>query len=437
MESEFAALAALLGHDAARLAAGEEITSYLTVANAHDARRVFSRASPAQRSARQASFYQPAIAARARLGQGLHDRGEAFAFADEPLDPADRHALERHFPAHVKAISVAEKRLAPGERWDVSVRGAAWGIDDMEELYVVVNVGRLVLGPGAEVLVRGNVLSLFCEELVSEGAGGAVPRIAVLPTPFSLDGRRGAAHDGGHGSPGTPGTRGRDAEPLATEPTMIGPRLRAPLDRALLDGSDGTAGTAGGRGGDGRNGGMCKLAEITVRALAGELAVFAQAGRGGDGGDGGDGGEGGGGGCGADGVTVVGGIVQPGRSGDGGRGGAGGRGGNAGHGGVSSNVYVSVPAEAESRVRCIALASEGGSAGRGGRGGRGGAAGETPRPGRNAPPASEHARHGEPGTDGAPGVTGRGRPAPVIFLNERPHGGSDLDPATTQERLVL
>lgn len=74
---------------------------------------------------------------------------------------------KRHLPVHVKAISVVEKTIAAGEVWDVSVRGSVWGLDDMEELYVTVNVCRLIIEPGASLIVRGNVFSLLCQEIMA------------------------------------------------------------------------------------------------------------------------------------------------------------------------------------------------------------------------------------------------------------------------------
>jgi hypothetical protein len=61
------------------------------------------------------------------------------------------------------------KTIPAGAAWDVSVRGGCWGLDEMEELYVAVNVGSLVLELGASLVVRGNVFSLLCQEVIACG----------------------------------------------------------------------------------------------------------------------------------------------------------------------------------------------------------------------------------------------------------------------------
>ena len=110
----------------------------------------------------------------------------------------------------MQAISVLRKTVRAGETWDVSVRGAVWGLDDLEELYCTVNVGELVLEPGARVAVRGNVCSLVCQRLVGPDEGEA--QIAVLPTPFSVDPRHGP-FDAAAGAEGDGGWRGHDGAP--------------------------------------------------------------------------------------------------------------------------------------------------------------------------------------------------------------------------------
>src|SRR4051812_12770961 len=130
---EFHALARMLHHDSA-LAAGEnEVCTYFTVDTLEEARPIVSRATPQQRAQRQKWFFNPAIAIRTKLGQGMHDRGEAVVFADGVLNDDDRLSLRSHLPAHVKAISIREKIVRAGETWDVSVNGSIWGLGDMEE----------------------------------------------------------------------------------------------------------------------------------------------------------------------------------------------------------------------------------------------------------------------------------------------------------------
>src|SRR5689334_20683575 len=119
--AEFARVAERFGHDPGRLAAGEEVLGEMRVMGPEMGRKLFCHATDAVREARLASFFQPPIAARARLGQGMHDRGEAAVFA--ALKPAegfaDRRGLARHYPLHARTISIVRKHLAPGEIWDV------------------------------------------------------------------------------------------------------------------------------------------------------------------------------------------------------------------------------------------------------------------------------------------------------------------------------
>src|SRR5205807_7591504 len=136
----------------------------ITLPTVLDASRVLSMASAASRLERQKTFFNGPIAARRRLGQGMHDRGEAVTFAAGTIEESDLDGQSRHLPVHVKAISLLQKTIAAGETWDVSVRGEAWGLDDMEELYVTLNVGTLVIEPGGSLVVRGNVFSLLCQE---------------------------------------------------------------------------------------------------------------------------------------------------------------------------------------------------------------------------------------------------------------------------------
>ena len=65
---------------------------------------------PAERRARQAVFFHPAIAVRSRLGQGVHDRCEAYVFADGTVADADRARLAIHLPFPARLLSVLYRR---------------------------------------------------------------------------------------------------------------------------------------------------------------------------------------------------------------------------------------------------------------------------------------------------------------------------------------
>lgn len=416
-EREFLTLAVALGHDPGLLVGKEneeeELCAYVEVPTLEMVRSLLSRATPAQRELRQKTFFHPRIAARRRLGQGLHDRGEAVVFANGTVADEDWHGIGNHLPAHTKTISVVRKTIRTGEMWDVSVRGDVWGLDEMEELYVAVNIGVLVLEPGASLVVRGNVFSLLCQEVVARGDA----RVCIFPTPFSVDYGHGPMN-GADGVCGSAGRSGSDGRAVLTATSILGPRLLVEMEPREMHGRPGQDGQHGTNGADGRNGGMCKIAELTFRKLDGMLSIYAQAGDGGDGGRGGDGGDGGGGGNGSDGCKLIRGVFPAGDGGSGGSGGSGGRGGHGGSGGISSNIYVNVQPGDESKIIRIAMPSKPGKGGAGGRGGAGGAAGL----GGQGPESRFDGKPGKPGPsgpDGRGGSDGRSRPAPIIFLNER------------------
>jgi hypothetical protein len=114
-------------------------------------------------------------------------------------------------------------------------------------------------------------------------------------------------------------------------------------------------------------------------------------------------------------------MLAAGQGGRGGTGGAGGAGGRGGHGGLASNVYVSVPEAFVPQVRLRPIPSRGGAGGLGGSGGRAGANGAGASP-------------GIPGRAGPDGAPGRDRPAPPMFLNDRPVADTTAIPFDIQTR---
>ena len=421
-ERAFERHARRFGHDVGRLCGDAELVSYPVVPSVAGV-RALSAATPGQRRRRQQVFFNPAIALRRSIGQGVHDRLEAAAFADGTIDPADQARAGYHFPFPTRILSVRHRDVRSGESWDLSVRGGHWGLDDRDDIISVVNVGSLCLEPGATVLVRGNLLVLIIQRLTCEPAGPGACQLAILPTPFSVDGDTGPLHGPG-GLAGRGGAGGVAGVAAPTAQTWLGARLLRPVVPGAADGADGGAGTGGGDGTKGRTGGASKLAEVTIGELAGPLTILATAGRGGDGGVGGAGGRGGDGGQGAPGQRTIQGVIPPGSGGDGGRGGDGGCGGRGGRGGIASNVFVSLPAGQAAQVRVLAHPSGGGQGGPGGHGGDGGQVG---RGGAHAPePGADGVSRplpdgcpGVPGADGLPGRDGRARPAPPVFVNER------------------
>lgn len=437
---EFYEVAGKLSHDLEALEKGREVTGRMRIGSPQESAVVLSRATPEQRRERAKTFFD-AIAGRQGLGQGMHDRGEAIAFAYGEMKPQDAAGMDRHFPIRVKTISVKEKEIAAGSCWDVSARGSEWGVDDGEELYCIVNVGRLIVNPGASLAVRGNVFILVCQELVKrEGAEapdwmgepyreGKLPSfdIGILPTPFSYTQGNMARIEGEAGEPGACGAHGAQEPELEMMSTIFGPIYTGDRKGRICGrrGQDGLTGEAGRPGGCG---GACKLAELNIRKIVcgkEKVTVLAKSGDGGDGGRGGDGGDGGDGSNGLASYRTLYEDYPAGDGGDGGNGGDGGKGGNGGNGGISSNIYICVPREQEGEIRCISLEGQGGRGGDGGQGGQGGAGGmggaQTSLDGAE----NENVYRANPGKAGQGGMPGRrgrdghARPAPPVFLNEK------------------
>lgn len=419
--NEFYQKASLLGHDLKALRQGQEIITYGTFSSLPEGRQLLSVAIPSQRIARQEFFFNPPLLARQRLGQGKHDRGEAILFANGSFLEGDYQGVGNHLPARIKAVSILKKRVLKGETWDVSVRGEIWGVDDLEELYTTVNVGELILEPGAKIIVRGNVFSLLCQRLVcleSANKKASEFQIGILPTPFSVDTKNGPM-DGQSGKNGLHGESGKNGIKAQTANSIFGRTLIKPITYEEMSATDGSSGENGSKGENGRNGGMCKIAELTLRNIEGEVSVFVQAGTGGNGGNGGKGGNGGNGGIGAAGCNIIRKIegkdgpeliettLKDGQNGRYGNGGNGGKGGHGGNGGLASNVYINVPLGKEDKVNCTSLPSKGGKGGNGGEGGVNG----------NGMPMQEIIRKGKSGLSGR---NGRNRPAAWVFLNEQP-----------------
>jgi hypothetical protein len=408
----FVSRARQLGHDVQRLLDGEEVETFAPVPTLEQLRGL-CQAGDTERRARAAVFFHPAIALRTRLGQGVHDRCEAFAFADGVVEAPDRARLAMHLPFASRQVSVLHRRVAAGEVWDVTVAHRRLGVDDRDDLFNVVNVGELVIEPGGRVIVQGNLLVFGCQHLQHTGAAGSDYQLGVLPTPHSVDRRLGPMH-GRPAIPGASGGAGRTGHRPAGVQTMIGFALSAPIGEQM-NATNGTDGGRGGNGASGRTGGATKTAEITIARLTGTLTLLAGGGTGGRGGAGGDGGDGGAGGDAAPGFRATTGPVEPGLPGDGARGGDGGDGGRGGHGGLCSNVFVTLPESMTAQLHAVARPALGGPGGPEGRPGAGGPGGTIA-----GNPATASAASGSPGRAGRAGLT---RPAPQVFLNARPLTG--------------
>jgi len=389
----------------------------------HEARGLLGPDGPEQRAARSALFWRARqIRARARLRLGMHDRGEDFLFGSADLCAADAAGHRRHLPLHLKTVHFDSLKLAAGETLDLCAKADEWpGLHFREELYLWVRIGRLEMGPGSRIAVRGNVCAMEFDTISFAGPpcpqSADWPEIAFLGTPHApFSAVRG--RDAEAGRQGERGADGRDGASVPVRPGVFGPRSAS--SGTAADGGAGEAGGDGGAGGDGRNGGMLMLADLRIGALAGfgraKLRVLGKPGDGAPGAPGGQGGAGGRGGRGGDGFA---GVADAGRGGPGGSGGHGGSGGRGGQGGLGSNIFVSAPAEDFGRLELVALPGAGGAGGPGGAGGLGGAGGEGGRRhgGVDAAPAAAAGREGDAGAAGAAGAHGRSRePPPIHFI---------------------
>lgn len=409
---EFAERAKAFGHDPKVLFRGEEITG-CHIIETPDAFRSFVAATPEQRKQRLEQFFTSPLRRRQRLPQGVHDRVECYVLAGGTLQEADFPKINTHFPVSAHTLSVAEKRIGKNECWDVT----ASVTDPPAKTYTLVNVGRLILEEGAHIIVRGDVFFFLCQELIVHPAGKGSTE------GFHIGILSGQSVSSFQNEPfpsiqGKPGLCGADGKSDYSRRTLLGPILNAEVHPADLNGSGGQNGENGLPGHSGANGNLCYIAEIAIRELHGDLTVYTRAGDGEDGTAGTGGGRGGDGGNGAQGCRHLNGILPSGNGGNGGNGGSGGNGGNGGRGGISSNVYLLVPPEAETRIRCEAFPSVGGKGGCGGPFGRGGKAGKGGT--KNGDIFS-----GSNGTDGVNGVCGKNgrdgksREAATVFINEK------------------
>lgn len=426
--------AAQWGHSLQALQAGEQVDTYFTIDDFYVAREIISNATPAQRKLRQASFFHPDLMLRGRLGQGVHDRCEAIAFADGILSERDRAGLELHLPLRLKATSIARKVVRAGETWNVTVSPHHWGLDDREDVYRLLNIGTLILEPGSSIAVEGNVFSMLVQDLrtPTHCPPEMIPQIRIMPTPYSVDFGHGPLH-GMSGIEGKSGEHGAPGIIPQLGSTILGMYMNGEYSHADLSGKHGATGEKGTHGLAGRNGGMCKLAEITLQQLSGPLLVTAQAGTGGNGGAGGPGGNGGNGGGGTPAYRLYTGWSTAGDGGNGGDAGHGGHGGKGGNGGISSNIYLSVPEECKHYIGIQAWASlggKGGKAGPAGQAGNAGNAGAGPEPGKEG-------QVGNPAISGKDGRDGHPRNPALVFLNEEPQNLAETSGAIPWDSIAL
>lgn len=411
LSSEFFQIASLGNQDFQLLNRFIPQCSYFRI-NTPEEARMISRATEVSKQKRARTFFK-GIEYRARLPQGLHDRGEAYCFADMSLDKKRNQAgLENHFPINVRLTSIPEKIVEENEVWDISVYPSDWEVDERTELYNLVNIGKLILKRNASVIVKGNALVFTCSSVEKLYPSEKPYDLGILPTDHGFGLRRGQ-YDGRHGINGADGLPGKDAKLPMIGRNFLGALLPDGITQEDMNGAGGLKGQEGEPGESGLTGGACRIAEINLRSFANELpfVIGAIGSNGGDGGNGGNGGDGGRGGNGVPAFKTFTGKYEGGHGGNGGVGGNGGEGGRAGHSGMSSHIFIDVPEKNLNKLFFFSSPGKPGRPGKGGQPGKGGLAGSSDL---------SEAVNGNPGNAGAPGKPGRQLPAATIYVNDEP-----------------
>lgn len=361
-------------------------------------RKKASMATDEMRKIRAESFFDN-IKDREKIGQGIHDRLEAYVFADGNFSEEDIAGMNKHVPIPIQVVCGKRIEVGLGECLDLTADGADWDRGKGDDLVSLLNVETLVLHQDSVVRVRGNLFVIVCQHLVNKGG-----KIEILPTDFSYDKSFHGSFHGRRGADGYDGIKPMQTADAPVESTIFGDfYLGEPLGR--LDGAAGCDGCDGKHGEQGYCGGAVKIAELNLREITGilPLEVTIRCGCGGNGGDGGNGGAGSDGADPGAAYRTLTEEVPEGIGGNGGNGGNGGKGGRGGNGGISSNIYLEVPCAEYVNVHVFP-----GYGGAGGKGGRGGKAGHGGRHG---------GIDGIAGMDGKNGIHGRARAKAAVFIN--------------------
>lgn len=383
--------AALLGHDAEALRAGQTVTAPVEVADIHALKALVNQFPSAV----------PPASGNAPTDL-LSDRVRSFVYGAESLADDDHNQIKHLFPLQVSAVSVPDLVLS-----------TLYQVPQSPTVPVFLNFGKVTFNAGGYVVSNGTQLNLTADEIV---VNAAAPAGKAHFNIFGIDGPPGGKVDnGGAGGKGGDGNEGECSS----------------AGIAGSGGTNGTNGTDGSDGPDGRNGNPAYPSQATsiiintnLTGTALPLTVFTRSGSGGSGGRGGDGGKGGNGGNGGNGRSC-------GCTGNGGGGGAnGGKGGDGGDGGNGSNavdgagaITVTIP----STVKVSSVFSShqnavngiGGTAGiaaGGGTGGKGGSGGKHSGNGGDGGDGG----HGTNGTDGISGQGSAGNPTPVYINGGKP-----------------
>ena len=395
---EFYRVAEQFGVSRQEIDSGEKIIKKTGAKTVDDLRNKVSMATDEMRQIRAASFFDN-IRSHGKIGQGIHDRLEAYIFANGSFSEEDLTGMSKHIPIPILFTCGKKITVKSGECLDLTANRADWDRGNGDDVFSILNVDTLILNPNSIIRVRGNLFVIVCQHLINKGG-----KIEILPTDFSYEISYHGSFNGSCGLNGIDGMKPIRTAEAPISSTIFGKfYMGKPLGK--LDGAAGHDGCDGKNGENGFCGGAVKIAELNLREITGirPLEVSIQGGCGGNGGDGGNGGNGGDGADPGASYRTLTEIIPEGTGGNGGCGGNGGNGGRGGHGGISSNIYIEV--QDKEYVHVHVNPGYGGNGGKGGKGGLGGHGGKN------------GGFDGPPGKDGKDGLHGHTRAKAAVFIN--------------------
>ena len=104
-QNEFLSIAEDAGQQVDLLLKNGECITYYRIETMFEARRILSQATLEDRKKRSETFLD-GLEYRSRIPQGMHDRGEAYVFADHSLETEkDQVGHRNHLPIYVRTWS--------------------------------------------------------------------------------------------------------------------------------------------------------------------------------------------------------------------------------------------------------------------------------------------------------------------------------------------
>tara|TARA_B110000483_G_C18182166_1_gene537483 strand:+ start:746 stop:1936 length:1191 start_codon:yes stop_codon:yes gene_type:complete len=282
---------------------------YTDIPTVEHMRHLMGPKSNAVRKDRSSVFFRSRqMQARNKLHLGIHDRAEEFSFADGQVRESDLLNIRKHFPLPLKVFRYETMRLSSTEILDLTSSHKQWpALHYRSELYVYFHVNKLIIEPGAQLVIHGNLLVFCCDEIIIDRkpSPNLFPgrpfdcQLSILGTKhFSVS--RTKPRPAIDGLDGTNGANGITWHKATETPSLFGPpptKTTSDADLTCTQNEQATCGQDGGDGKDGTagaSGGMTMLADIRIGKLTNFLPnsfrIFTQAGTGNNGGNGGNGG---------------------------------------------------------------------------------------------------------------------------------------------------